>query len=463
MTQLKLLIDPLRAALAEDDAPEAFVLLRAQAPLPPPEVDRPRNPLHLAVVIDRSGSMSGRPLREAKACAQRIIRMLTPRDQVAVVVYDDAAQVLIPCQPVENPEVLCRVIDPIRSGGSTNLHDGWALGVGELRKALGPESHSQVLVLSDGQANQGIHDPERLAAACAKARGIGIGTSTYGLGTEFDERLMTAMAAQGQGRAYYGEDAEDLMEVFEDEFAFLSDLFAPEARLELEAGAGVGLKVLNPYPMTGATAWVLPSLPYAGEAWAVLRLRPTAAALASRNALGEVPLFRAGVTWKGRDGAWSSLEPVEYALPVLPSERVQALPGDPQVELRLRDLNIAEIHEQIYQAALEGRWDAVRELLDGLKGLAGEDPVLRQMVQNMETMATIGSEALLRKEAHYATFAFSSDTRACIREDDAVIDSLPRYFAPKTSFGKRKKPKRLPEGEDSGLSPLPPQSGSDGA
>lgn len=442
MNPLQLLINPLRPALAEGPAVETHILLRAQAPLPPVAQERKRPSLHLAIVLDRSGSMGGGPLEEAKACAQAIIRKLEPQDRVAVVVYDDTAQVLVPCQSVQDPERLCRAIAPVQTGGSTNLHDGWALGVGELRKALDRESVSQVLVLSDGQANAGICAPEELASAAAKARAIGIGTSTYGLGDGFEERLMTTMAAQGQGRAYYGEHAEDLLGVFLEEFQLLSDLCAPDVRLEIEAEPGVELQVLNPYPMVGVTGWILPALPFGGEAWALARVKAGPAALNVRDAEGAVRLFRAGLAWKAADGTHHSLPLTPVALPLLPPEQVEAMPQDPMAALRLRDLRIGDLQERIHEKALEGDWKEVHRLLDELRKLAGEDPTLQALVENLADMAKTRSEARLAKEAHYGRTARLMSSGASEQFEALMMtcpDAVPEYYRPKTSFGKRKR------------------------
>ena len=114
MERLTLRIDALKAGLPEGDPAETQVLIRVQAPLPPPDHSHERLPLRLALVLDRSGSMRGRPLQEAKACAQAIIRRLTVADRVAVIAYDNNAEVVVPCQQVESPETLCEAIDGIR-------------------------------------------------------------------------------------------------------------------------------------------------------------------------------------------------------------------------------------------------------------------------------------------------------------------------------------------------------------
>jgi len=94
------LITPLKLALIAGAAQKLPVLVRIQAPDPDPAMQSARGPYHLALVIDRSGSMSGAPLAEAVRCAWDIVTRLQPTDRAALVVFDDGVDLLVPAQPV---------------------------------------------------------------------------------------------------------------------------------------------------------------------------------------------------------------------------------------------------------------------------------------------------------------------------------------------------------------------------
>src|SRR5215469_16546714 len=67
---------------------------------------RPRSAA-FAVVLDRSGSMAGEPLRLAREACKAVVRNLRPHDLFALVVFDDCAQVVIPLQkPVDRPGLI---------------------------------------------------------------------------------------------------------------------------------------------------------------------------------------------------------------------------------------------------------------------------------------------------------------------------------------------------------------------
>ena len=262
---------PHRAALLAGQDNTLDVVLRAKAPAAP-NTQRERLPLNLAIVIDRSGSMSGRPLAEAKRCAAMIVDGLSAKDHASVVVYDNVVDVLVASRPVDDKEVFRRAIAAVDSRGKTASHDGWLTGAEQAAAKQNGQVLSRVLLLSDGCANKGLCDTPAIARQCAEMADAGVGTSTYGLGQDFNEELMTAMARAGQGNAYYGQTAEDLMDPFREEFDLMSALCARRLRLALAPAAGVRVEVVNQYRTDAEGRTMLPDLAYGGEAWAVLRL-----------------------------------------------------------------------------------------------------------------------------------------------------------------------------------------------
>src|SRR5215475_2621357 len=99
---------------------------------------RPRSAA-FAVVLDRSGSMAGEPLRMAREACAAVIRNLRPDDLFTLVVFDDSAQVVIPLQKPADRQRMIAAVERISDGGSTNLMAGWLLGRDELLKS-GPDS-----------------------------------------------------------------------------------------------------------------------------------------------------------------------------------------------------------------------------------------------------------------------------------------------------------------------------------
>ncbi len=270
---INLLLTPDKPALVDGQPTTLRVLARIQSPSEG-EGAGPRPPLHVAIVLDRSGSMAGTPLDEAKRCARTMIDSLAPDDQAAIYAFDDEITCIAPLQPATGKMGLAAALASIDSGGMTNLHGGWQAGAGDLADHVTAGAISRVILLSDGAANKGETDLEAIATQCKAFARKGVGTSTYGLGDHFNEALMIAMASAGLGSAYYGQTAADLAEPFATEFALLTHLSARGLVLKVHAPEGVVVKLRNDYqPVEGEpNAWRLPDLAFASEAWALFEV-----------------------------------------------------------------------------------------------------------------------------------------------------------------------------------------------
>ena len=103
--------------------------------LPAPENDLSDNAatpgVDLVVVLDRSGSMNGRKITDARRAVQRLMEALSPKDRLGLVTYGNAPQTLTGLLPMteSNRRELAAVISGIQPGGGTNLGGGLEAGL----------------------------------------------------------------------------------------------------------------------------------------------------------------------------------------------------------------------------------------------------------------------------------------------------------------------------------------------
>ena len=223
MTQPVLRFRPLRPAVAADGASTLDLLLTISTPELPAGQVQPRPPLNLALVIDRSGSMAGRKLSYARKAARFLAGELTTRDRLAIVTFDGEVQVVVPSTPVADPLAFIAAINTIHSGGCTALFDGWLAGAMQVAEHLEPNALNRVLLLSDGQANEGLTNTAEIAAKVAGLTAKGISTSAFGLGDGFDEDLMGAMATSGDGTLAFIESPGQLPDLYASELQGLAN------------------------------------------------------------------------------------------------------------------------------------------------------------------------------------------------------------------------------------------------
>lgn len=217
------------------------------------ETRRPdRAPLDVAFVLDRSGSMGGKPIELAKEAVSAASAALTDADRVALIVFDNEIDIVQPLS-YANGQVKAEMRERLRhidSRGSTYLSGGWLTGCQELAGAISSADGRvrRVILLTDGQANQGITDAGQLAHHADELRRRGVVTTTVGMGGGYDELLLSDMATSGGGNHHYVAQPGELGRIFQQEIGDLVDLVALDPRLELTLPAGLRAWMLNAFP-----------------------------------------------------------------------------------------------------------------------------------------------------------------------------------------------------------------------
>lgn len=216
---------------------------------------RPHLSVHL--VLDVSGSMNGAPMSQAKSAAQALVERLAATDDFSLVTFSSEAEVKVRNVRVGPGKTkIKKVIEGIEAGGGTNISEGLRLGYEQAKSPSVPaDAVRVVLLLSDGRANSGITNAERLSQLALEAFQDGIQTSTFGLGSDYDGPLMSSIASDGAGGYYYLRDGEQIASALSTELDKRLDpaATAVEVRVRLSKGVDV-LRVYGSRRLNAAEA-----------------------------------------------------------------------------------------------------------------------------------------------------------------------------------------------------------------
>jgi len=193
-----------------------------------------RPPLNLGLVLDRSGSMGGQKIEDAKRAAIEAVRRLGRSDIFSLTVFDSEPQVLIPAHRLVDPAATIRLIEGIQAGGSTALYGGLTFGSAEIRKYGGSGYTPRIILLSDGLANVGPQAPDDLARLGRALAGEGMTITTVGLGLDYNEDLMTRLAGASDGNSYFARTSSELPKIFAEELGDATALVARNLRVRIE-------------------------------------------------------------------------------------------------------------------------------------------------------------------------------------------------------------------------------------
>jgi Mg-chelatase subunit ChlD len=205
-------------------------------------------PLNLVFVIDKSGSMADDDkMSRVKDSLRMMVGKLRANDIVSIVAFDTHAYVPFAARPIGNGDDLRFAIDCLAPGGATNINAGLMLGYAEATKHFQPRATNRVILLTDGIANQGVTEPDRIARDSAKYNGQGIDLSTIGVGLDLNNDLLRTLARSGRGLYHFISDYTDINKVFVNEVQSLISSVAKNVQVRIEYGPGLRVEKIYGY------------------------------------------------------------------------------------------------------------------------------------------------------------------------------------------------------------------------
>lgn len=382
---------------------ERVVELAVQAPAGEQHQDRAK--LNLALVIDRSGSMSGQKLEYVKKAAIYVLDLLQDEDKVALVAYDDEIKTIsesVYLKPKTRSKLRTK-IQALESGNTTNLSGGWLQGCNYVAAAQQDGYLNRALLLSDGLANRGITDLEELGVHANELQRRGVSTSTFGVGAGFNEHLMEHMANQGGGNFYFIPHPEKIPDIFMQELECMAAVTARDVVLNLDIPEGVEAEALGDWksePQNGKLTIFLGDMGASQQREVYLKL------LFPPQSDQEKITLRAKVFGKGESDELLENK-AKITLQYVDRDTVKSTPRDADFMRRFGIVYVADVVNKAHILERRGEHEKASKLIKRILDEFGEyiDPDELVYYDRVANRMMIGDRPeMARKSSHYKSY-----------------------------------------------------------
>ncbi|MEH2373009.1 vWA domain-containing protein [Nostoc sp.] len=235
-------------------------------------------PLNLCLILDKSGSMHGQPIKTVIQAVEGLIDRLKVGDRISVVAFSGSASVIIPNQVIEDPEsIKSEIRSKLSASGGTVIAEGLELGITELMKGT-RGAVSQAFLLTDGHGDSGLRiwkwdigrdDNKRCLQLAQKAAKLNLTINTFGFGNSWNQDLLEKIADVGGGTLAHIERPEQAVEQFSRLFGRIQSIGLTNAYLLLSLLPNVRLAELKPIAQVAPDTIELPIEPEIDGSFAV--------------------------------------------------------------------------------------------------------------------------------------------------------------------------------------------------
>jgi Ca-activated chloride channel homolog len=202
----------------------------------------PRTAVNAVLIVDRSGSMSGEKIARARDAARALIAELDGEDRLAIVDFASDAHLLFHSAAVTPAlkEIALAQVARLQATTGTNLSAALDLAAPQLAQGRAPSRLDKVFLATDGLANEGVSDRDALLRIAARDFGRAA-VSTFGIGEDYDEDFLAALAAQGGGRTLFIHSASQLEPAMRAELTRSARTVARDVRLSVRGMSGASV------------------------------------------------------------------------------------------------------------------------------------------------------------------------------------------------------------------------------
>ncbi len=413
------------------------------------EIDKPKNnknkrmPLNISLAIDVSGSMNeginshkfnpldghrvggalnflenlnvnGYPIKtklsQVKKAALEAVDLLEVGDFISIVTFSNDARVIQDAIEIseETKEVIKRKISHITANGGTNLHEGWLKAGVEVAKNMTSKMINRVIVLTDGETNQGITSVSEITKNVDGLSQRGISTSTFGVGDHYNEDLLEKIATISGGNAYYIENENDISSMLLSEFSCLNNIEGNAATISFNLKENISFKCLNELDKK-QNSFIIGNLIGGKKVNVLMSFEfDNKAKVASKYIIGEAVL-----SYTNKEGETVE-DTVELSYETLSVEDFSKEKVNQEIEVQLTILDMAQkqkmAKEEFTRGNRSGAYSILNNSIISAQALAGNSLVAEEMNQVNNLMKEGESYSDLKMSKVLSSMSYSTRT-----------------------------------------------------
>jgi Ca-activated chloride channel homolog len=195
-------------------------------------------PLNICIAIDRSGSMrEENKIDNAKMATKQLIQALKPTDYVSIVSFADNKRVEVGSRPVDDMSVFQRAVDSINARGSTDIHSALQESFEQIMRQSRNFKEvpvNRIILLTDGQPTIGKKSIDDFVSLSETVRRNNTSVTVLGLGSDYNEQLLSAIASSSDGSWYHVTDPNNLPRIFNEELLEMKTVVMVKPELQVQ-------------------------------------------------------------------------------------------------------------------------------------------------------------------------------------------------------------------------------------
>ncbi|NLX11617.1 MAG: VWA domain-containing protein [Chloroflexi bacterium] len=234
-------VTPSKRVISVMSEPQVLYLLAEITPRRQPAQKKQDARLNLTLVLDRSKSMRGIRLDKVKIAANQIIDQLSPEDILSVITFSDRADVLIPASTASDKVAMRSMISIMRADGGTEVFHGLQAGFEQNKRHFGPRLVNHIILITDGRT---FGDESQCLELAEKAAAKGISISAMGIGDEWNDKFLDALASRTGGTSAYINSPTAVVRFLNERVRSLGNAFAERLQFAVAPDADIDLESL---------------------------------------------------------------------------------------------------------------------------------------------------------------------------------------------------------------------------